>query len=556
MEETLVESNENSLKCRLCLHNADFMVEIFGLRGQKSRMSEMLLEHLNLTVREDENLPKHICLKCWHTVEYIHSFVRQVEQNQTALGNLQHDKWNTITCQSESMLEKRKSFEFIKDAIECRSSPPSYDEAQKTKHVTQIAHEEVLIEIIEEPYDNVSVRSDDGNGSEHIVHDLLPLDENSNDIATIEEATSQEKNSDCETTQDEQTGILIRVNDYQFPQMIRNGSMIVRGEELNKCLAAYYGLACELCQQQSWTTIDELFSHHRQAHGKQGFINCCGKKIEKKSLMAMHLARHVQPEAFECSICKKMMTTPRILKSHMQNHLPEDERPYKCELCPRRFGYVSALLIHASAHRKENEEKGVYHLCYSCGRAFRSGVKLAEHIADAHKTDGSSNCVICDTCGKKFISKSNLNYHLTTHQPKVMHEAQCGRCGKWLKNKLCLRKHMLQHSQVRHGCDQCDYTTVNKQSLKNHRRVQHTDHKPFECPSCGKSFKLKSNLREHLAQHETRQNYSCEFCSRRFTSKSNYYCHRKRMHFAELEQQKEQKEYEERNNRIRHILQK
>uniref|UniRef100_A0A182M3E2 Transcription factor grauzone n=2 Tax=Anopheles culicifacies TaxID=139723 RepID=A0A182M3E2_9DIPT len=538
MEQTAVESAESSLKCRLCLRNAYFMVSIFGPRGQKAHMSKMLLEHLNLTVREDENLPTHICLKCWHTVEYIHSFVKQVEQNQTVLANVQQHEWNYIISHSESVLESRKSFEFINDTIESRSSPPSYDEAQKIKHgipTDNVEREEEVIEIIDGPYDVISVRSDDGHQSENIVFD----------DATNEEDGLQEKNTGCETSKGEETGILVRVNDYQFPQMIRDGKMIVHGEELDKCLAAYYGLECELCQQQSWTTIEELFNHHRQTHGQQGFINCCGKKMEKKSLLAMHLAKHVQPEAFECSICKKMMTTPRILKSHMLNHLPEEERPYKCELCPRRFGYVSALLVHASTHREENEKKGVYHLCYSCGRAFRSGDKLAEHIAESHKKDGSSNCVICDTCGKTFISKSNLNYHLTTHQPKVLHQVQCEHCGKWLKNKLCLRKHMLQHSQVRHGCDQCDYTTVNIQSLQNHRRVQHTDIKPFECSTCGKSFKLKSNLREHLAQHQLEQKYSCEFCSRRFTSKSNYYCHRKRMHLAELEMQKRQKEQEE-----------
>uniref|UniRef100_A0A182S8S3 C2H2-type domain-containing protein n=1 Tax=Anopheles maculatus TaxID=74869 RepID=A0A182S8S3_9DIPT len=182
----------------------------------------------------------------------------------------------------------------------------------------------------------------------------------------------------------------------------------------------------------------------------------------------------------------------------------------------------------------------------SCGRAFRSSDKLADHISESHKPNGGSNCVSCETCGKTFITKSNLNYHMTTHQPKVLHQVQCERCGKWLKNKLCLRKHLLQHSQVRHACDQCDYTTVNVQSLQHHRRVQHTDHKPFECTTCGKSFKLKSNLREHTAQHGSEKKYSCEFCSRRFTSKSNYYCHRKRMHSTELEQQNRRKEQEER----------
>uniref|UniRef100_A0A182K519 Transcription factor grauzone n=1 Tax=Anopheles christyi TaxID=43041 RepID=A0A182K519_9DIPT len=543
MEESIsTERTESSLQCRLCLHTADLLIPIFGKRGREAGMSIKLREHLNLTITEgDETLPKHICLKCWDTVEYIASFVRQVAENQSILAYSEREEITYIIGEAESSAVVEESYGFVKDSV----NPPSYDEAQKTKQAGMVYDElvdgEEMIEIIEEHCD------DTNSEEENVVYDLLPLDDNS-DERTEEGVELQEQDpiGDSTITTGIDAGIVIRVNDYDFPPMIKNERMIVHGEELDKCLAAYYGLECELCQQQNWTTIGELFAHHQAAHGREGFVNCCGRTMEKKSLMAMHLAKHVQPEAFECPICKKMMTTPRILKAHMQNHLPEDERPLKCELCPRRFSYVSALLIHASTHREENEEKCVYHLCHSCGRAFRSGGKLEEHIAMSHKTDGTSNCVICDTCGKKFSSKSNLNYHLTTHQSKVLNQVQCEHCGKWLKNKLCLRKHMLQHSQVRHACDQCDYTTINVQSLQNHRRVQHTNEKPFVCPTCGKSFKVKSNLREHLAQHQQEQKYSCEFCSRRFTSKSNYYCHRKRMHLNELEQERRRKEQEER----------
>uniref|UniRef100_A0A182SSQ9 Uncharacterized protein n=1 Tax=Anopheles maculatus TaxID=74869 RepID=A0A182SSQ9_9DIPT len=336
MGETPVELAEGSLECRLCLQDADFMVSIFGQRGREAQMGQMLLQHLKLTVTEDENLPKHICLKCWHTVEYIDSFVRQVEQNQTILANRQNGELSYIICESEAVGENRKSFEFIKEAIETRSSPPSYDEAQKTRQATKMVHdneqEEELIEIIEEPYDELSVGND--HDSENVIYDVLPPDADNNDDI---DAPGNDSSCDHTNTSNGEAGILVQVNGHLFPQMIRDGKMIITGEELDKCLTAYYGLKCEHCQQQNWTTIEQLFSHHQEAHGEQGFIKCCGKKIEKKSLMAMHLARHIQPEAFECPICKKMMTTPRILKCHIQNHLPEEERPYKCELCPRRF---------------------------------------------------------------------------------------------------------------------------------------------------------------------------------------------------------------------------
>uniref|UniRef100_A0A182QAG4 Transcription factor grauzone n=1 Tax=Anopheles farauti TaxID=69004 RepID=A0A182QAG4_9DIPT len=532
MEQITQEPPERTLQCRLCLHNADLIVPIFGDRGREAQMDKMLEMHLNLIVKENENLPKHMCLKCWHTVEYIDSFVQQVATNQSILAYDQQKHIEYIVNDQVLRGNNRDNFEFIEVAIEARANPPSYDEAQKTKQGT--------MELVEGEIEITEASVDEELDADNAIHSQTEF---SSDEA--------ERIADESIIPVEEAGILVRVNGYPFPEMIRDGKLIVRGEELDKCLTAYYGLVCELCKEENWSTMEDLFAHYQKTHGREGFVNCCGKQIQKRQMIAMHLAKHVQPEAFECPICKKMMTTPRILRFHVQNHLPEEKRPLRCELCPRRFSYVSALLVHASTHRKENETKRVYHLCQVCGRAFRSAENLAGHMASSHESDGGSNCVECDVCHKKFSSRSNLNYHLTTHEPKVLHQVQCENCGKWLKNKICLRKHMLQHSLVRHGCDQCDYAATNVQSLQNHKRVQHTDEKPFVCTTCGKSFKLKSNLRVHLAQHRDGQKYACEFCSRRFTSRSNYYGHRKRMHLEEYEREKLRKEQEDRANRIK-----
>lgn len=175
---------------------------------------------------------------------------------------------------------------------------------------------------------------------------------------------------------------------------------------------------------------------------------------------------------------------------------------------------------------------------------------------------------VCHICAKKFACRTNLTYHLTTHQPNVR-RVQCSICDKWydchdlikfdchlfkptiyfnrLKNKFCLRKHcMVQHSSVRYNCTACEYSALNRQCLQNHMRVQHTNEKPYTCDVCQKSFKLKNTLINHSVQHTGVRRFVCEFCERTFASSGNYYSHRKRMHPQELAAMKLKMEKDER----------
>lgn len=149
---------------------------------------------------------------------------------------------------------------------------------------------------------------------------------------------------------------------------------------------------------------------------------------------------------------------------------------------------------------------------------------------------------ICPKCSKQFACRSNLNYHMTTHQLNVR-QVQCDHCGNWLKNKLCLKKHMIQHSSIRYNCNLCSYSALNQQCLRNHTKVKHSSEKPHKCSHCDKSFKLKNTLISHMVQHSGIRGYTCEFCQRAFASSGNFYAHRKRMHpqqLAELLRKKEQ----------------
>lgn len=332
--------------------------------------------------------------------------------------------------------------------------------------------------------------------------------------------------------------------------LIKDAKLTVRGKELNQLISDFYQLECDLCnrkgtKQNTYKDIYSLFNHYKAQHGIKGYVVCCGQRLFKARALALHMCRHLEPESFRCPDCDKMLTCPKILQYHRQNHLPEDQRPLACKQCPRRFSYNSALIAHSISHLPEDQRNS--YCCSECGKSYCSSGRLSSHLNLAHSKTGEE--FICHLCQKKFTSKGNLSYHLTTHQPNH-HSMQCRVCSKWLKNKVCLRKHMIQHSEKKFKCNLCpDYETVNKQCLVNHIRIKHSEEKRFACEVCNKSFKLKNTLINHIRQHTRETPYCCEFCTRKFTSSGNFYAHRKRMHAAQVLQLKEQKEREAESQR-------
>ncbi|CRK91671.1 CLUMA_CG005320, isoform A [Clunio marinus] len=342
----------------------------------------------------------------------------------------------------------------------------------------------------------------------------------------------------------------------KFPkEMIKNGRLVVKGKALVQLVTKFYRLECSLCEPSiKFRKYTTMMSHFKSVHSEKGFVTCCDTKISKLKQVALHMARHVQPNAFRCHLCNKLLTCPKILQYHIQNHLPEGERNLKCPEpnCNRAFSYQSALSSHVISHLPE--EKKTLFCCETCGKRFGASTRLTAHINSVHKKLRRKTIFRkehkCDTCLKNFASKSNLSYHLTTHKDFEF-QTQCTICQKWLKNKHCLRKHMSIHSETRFFCDKCDYSAVNRQCFISHKRVKHSDLKPFICEICEKAFKLKNTLTNHVnAQHSGLRKYSCEFCFKTFVSSGNYYSHRKRMHPQELSRKLREKEIKENQKRL------
>ena len=135
----------------------------------------------------------------------------------------------------------------------------------------------------------------------------------------------------------------------------------------------------------------------------------------------------------------------------------------------------------------------------------------------------------CGECGKRFITKQDLNVHALIHSNLKPHE--CGRCNQSFRHIQTLRRHEFAvHStgagKKRFKCEECDKSFSLRQGLVRHVKTLHdAKSEKVICPVCGIPFGNSANLRKHSRlKHENEANFVCEKCGEKFIQR--YYMER------------------------------
>ncbi|XP_065224302.1 zinc finger protein 224-like [Planococcus citri] len=145
--------------------------------------------------------------------------------------------------------------------------------------------------------------------------------------------------------------------------------------------------------------------------------------------------------------------------------------------------------------------------CADCGKSFTRKEHMKSHIFSMHMPY-QSRPYKCDTCSKFYSTRSDLNYH---------------RCS------ASARRKKVSDRRQSFVCNICPVKFSRPSGLKSHMLI-HEGLKPFKCAECGKLFRRKYHMNQHIrlfhSSYHTRS-YKCDICSKRFAAQFRLNAHKR-----------------------------
>lgn len=143
-------------------------------------------------------------------------------------------------------------------------------------------------------------------------------------------------------------------------------------------------------------------------------------------------------------------------------------------------------------------------------------------LAGASSHQGSFSCSLCR---KTFLTQLQLLHHRhKSHGPE--RKFMCGLCGKSFKKRIHVRNHIRTHTGERpFQCSDCGKTFSSLANLMRHNLI-HSGVRPYRCDVCHRCFSQASNLRQHTLLHSKSEALCCPDCPATFRWASKLAAHR------------------------------
>ena len=189
---------------------------------------------------------------------------------------------------------------------------------------------------------------------------------------------------------------------------------------------------------------------------------------------------HPNTNDFKCTKCKNIYSTKENLLSHISEH---HGKSFNCDSCEMTFKSERELEIHDSQDHTNNYD------CDKCDHQVTSEILLNKHMKAKHSSD-LKECkgVGSNKCGKNFQSYNDLMEHRRDEHNsgnKVCRYFKDGTCyfmneekgGCWYLHTN--EKIHLNQTQNEFDCKSCNKIFKSKSEVMNHRKEKHEDEVPL-----------------------------------------------------------------------------
>ncbi|XP_078393317.1 zinc finger E-box-binding homeobox protein zag-1, partial [Cetorhinus maximus] len=159
-----------------------------------------------------------------------------------------------------------------------------------------------------------------------------------------------------------------------------------------------------------------------------------------------------------------------------------DKRSEVPEVSPTGDG--SASLLDASELSPASPDPfALLRTCPCCQRGYKRVSALKEHIATRHGRPEES--YVCTVCRYSFTQREQLDRHILLHERNLDQGQRAGEIAGERKFK----------------CTECGKAFKYKHHLKEHIRI-HSGEKPYECANCKKRFSHSGSYSSHLSNRK------------------------------------------------------
>ncbi|KAM4609173.1 zinc finger E-box-binding homeobox 2a isoform 1-T1 [Polymixia lowei] len=124
--------------------------------------------------------------------------------------------------------------------------------------------------------------------------------------------------------------------------------------------------------------------------------------------------------------------------------------------------------------------------------------------------DDFAQLLTCPYCDRGYKRLTSLKEHIKYRHEKNEESFPCPLCSETFTHRTQLERHMAAHKPGR------DQPQLLNEAAGNRK---------FKCTECGKAFKYKHHLKEHLRIHSGEKPYECSNCKKRFSHSGSYSSH-------------------------------